>query len=169
MKPRNYQCRKCGKINQITTPWGMFIIPHLGWHKWLKCECGVKRHFQRRVFQPEMEVKEALEDTLIMVDEAVEMGRAEVEKRERVLDEAYSMIDNLRDNICELKSEKTELVRKFERLIYDTQLKDVFEEIEDAMMNNHTLDLDSDYPMPHYYEELKEDMDAIKKKYGVED
>lgn len=58
MKPRNYQCRKCGKINQITTPWGMLFIPHLGWHKWLKCECGAKRHFQRRVFQPEMKLIE---------------------------------------------------------------------------------------------------------------
>jgi DNA-directed RNA polymerase subunit RPC12/RpoP len=62
MKPRNYECRKCGKINQITTLFGMFITPHLGWHKWIKCKhCGAKRHFQRRVFKPEMEVRRELE------------------------------------------------------------------------------------------------------------
>lgn len=54
MKPRNYQCRKCGKINQITTPWGMIFTPHLGWHTWLKCECGARKRIQRRIPQPEM-------------------------------------------------------------------------------------------------------------------
>ena len=164
MKPRNYQCRECGKINQITTPWGMIFTPHLGWHKWLKCECGAKRHFQRRVFQPEMRLRDEVEflqkSNVVLLDQKQDALHN--------LDEAYSMIDNLRDDIRELKNEKAELVRKLERLIYDTQLKDVFDEIDDAMMNNHTLDLDSDYPMPHYYEELKEDIEAIKKKYGVE-
>ena len=64
MKPRNYECRHCGKINKIKTPFAMFITPHLGWRKWIKCKhCGAKRHFQRRVFKPEMEIRRELELT----------------------------------------------------------------------------------------------------------
>lgn len=175
MKPRNYQCRKCGKINQITTLWGMLLTPHFGWHKWLKCECGAKRHFQRRIFEPELKIKDRLQGAHQTIDfQTAEILRleADLDRAQRECDEAdgyyCSLIDNLRDDIRELKNEKAELVRKLERLVYDTHLKDVFEEIDDAMMNNHTLDADSDHPMPHYYEELKEDIDAIKKKYGVE-
>lgn len=44
-------------------------------------------------------------------------------------------------------------------------IENIFSDIDDALMNNHTLDIDSDYPMPHYYDELKEDVDNIKDKY----
>ena len=106
MKPRNYQCRKCGKINQIKTPFGMFITPHLGWRKWIKCEhCGAKRHFQRRVFQPEMKLRDEVE--FLQKSNAVLLDQ----KQEALhnLDEAdgyyCSMIDNLRDDIQDLKQQ----------------------------------------------------------------
>ena len=44
-------------------------------------------------------------------------------------------------------------------------IENIFYDIDDAMMNNHTLDIHSDYPMPHYYDDLKEDVDHIKDKY----
>ena len=46
--------------------------------------------------------------------------------------------------------------------------REIFEEIEEVMLNNHCLDLDSDYPMPHYYEELQDDIAELKKKYTEE-
>lgn len=44
-------------------------------------------------------------------------------------------------------------------------IENIFFDIDDALMDNHDLDLHSDYPMPHYYEDLKEDVDHIKDKY----
>ena len=43
--------------------------------------------------------------------------------------------------------------------------REIFEEIEEVLFNNHDLDLHSDYPTPHYYEELKDDIAELKKKY----
>ena len=160
MKPRNYQCRKCGKINQITTPWGMIFTPHMGWHKWVKCDCGARRHFQRRVFQPEMNVRKELEDALRMVSKAVDMGRVEVEKREKLLDEAYSMIDNLRDDICELKAEKTEA----------ETAKKIFADMDKAT-STRECDISDEYNEWFVVERWLPDTiySSIKKKYGVEE
>lgn len=160
MKPRNYQCRKCGKINQITTVKGMFVTPHFGYKKWLKCgHCGAKRHYQRRVFEPEMIIREELKGAY----QAIEALEADLDRAQRECDEAdgyyCSMIDNLRDDIRELKTEKAELVSKFERIVYGTPVKDIFE------------DLDSEVQRDPGYESFiaYSDYEAVKKKYGVED
>jgi hypothetical protein len=36
--------------------------------------------------------------------------------------------------------------------------EEIFAEIEDAMFNNHCVDDGTDYPTPHYLEELKDDI-----------
>lgn len=154
MKPRNYQCRKCGKINQITTPWGMLFIPHMGWHKWLKCECGAKRHFQRRVFQPEMAIREELKGTYQVI-EALESD-LDKEKDEYIRDVGTlsSMIDNLRDDIQELKQELVKVEAE--------TVKKIFADIEvitSEYMNNE------DYSMGDVIFAI----DDLKEKYGVED
>lgn len=46
--------------------------------------------------------------------------------------------------------------------------REIFEEIEGALLNNHCLDEWSDCPTPHYYEELKDDIAELKKKYSEE-
>ena len=159
MKPKNYQCRKCGKINQRTTIKGMLVTPHFGWHKWLKCECGARRHFQRRVFQPEMIIREELKGAY----QAMEALEADLDRAQRECDEAdgyyCSMIDNLRDDIRDLKNEKAELVSTFERIVYGTPVKDIFE------------DLDSEVQRDPGYESFiaYSDYEAVKKKYGVGD
>lgn len=43
--------------------------------------------------------------------------------------------------------------------------REIFEEIEYALLNNHCSDEWSDYPTPHYYEDLKGDIAELKKKY----
>jgi len=45
--------------------------------------------------------------------------------------------------------------------------KEIFEEIENALFNNHCVDDGTDCPTPHYFEELKDDIAALKKKYEV--
>lgn len=100
MKPRNYECRKCGKINQITTLFGMFITPHLGWRKWIKCEhCGAKRHFQRRIFKPEMNIREELKQAQRVVcahQETIEMLFNSRNATQNKLDEALAEIAELK-------------------------------------------------------------------------
>lgn len=44
-------------------------------------------------------------------------------------------------------------------------IENIFYDIDNALMDNHDLDIHSDYPTPHYYEDLKEDVDHIKYKY----
>lgn len=92
MKPKNYQCRKCGSINQITTLWSMFITPHLGWRKWLKCKhCGAKRHFQRRVFQPEMNIREELKGTYEVI---AQLPDVEVEVAKKIFADIDMYMDD---------------------------------------------------------------------------
>ena len=42
---------------------------------------------------------------------------------------------------------------------------EIFEEIEDALFDNHCVDDGTDFPTPHYLEELKDDIAELKKKY----
>lgn len=46
--------------------------------------------------------------------------------------------------------------------------REIFEEIEEALFNNHCLDDGTDFPTPHYFEELKDDIAELKKKYKGE-
>ena len=43
--------------------------------------------------------------------------------------------------------------------------REIFEEIEDALERAYDSDKQSDYPMPHYNDYLKEYIDELKKKY----
>jgi len=52
---------------------------------------------------------------------------------------------------------------------WDVELaEEIFEEIEEALFNNHCVDDGTDYPIPHYFEELKNDIAELKKKYVTE-
>ena len=42
---------------------------------------------------------------------------------------------------------------------------EIFEKIEEALFNNHCVDDGTDYPTPHYFEELKDDIAELKKKH----
>ena len=68
-------------------------------------------------------------------------------------------------------NEASELIRKLKGKVEEAKAevaKEIFEEIENALFNNHCLDEWSDYPTPHYYEELKDEIAELKKKYTEE-
>ena len=159
MKPRNYECRKCGKINQITTLFGMFITPHLGWRKWIKCEhCGAKRHFQRRIFQPEIKIREELKETYQVI-EALEATNGVITKDARKLE---SQIEDDKEYITSLEITRDKLERKLEELDIETAKK-IFRDIEEK------LDYYQYFTEKSYAPELKDGVDELKKKYGVKD
>lgn len=71
------------------------------------------------------------------------------------------------EKLCEINSLLTEAGQEWQKR-YENLAREIFEEIEEALFNNHDLDLHSDYPTPHYYEELKDDIAELRKKYVVE-
>lgn len=173
MKPRNYQCRKCGKINQITTLRGMLFTPHLGWHKWLKCECGAKRHYQRRVFQPEMNIREELK----LAYETIAALEVDLDRAQRECDEAdgyyCSLIDNLRDDIKDLKQELRVEENMFHQATKELAERDKLlanAEAETAKKIIEDIEQISYFGNPKDFEILlAERLYELKKKYGVED
>lgn len=77
-----------------------------------------------------------------------------------------------RKNCQFLAKHKTAVVEGCTAFVSETDLKretakEIFEEIENAMFNNHCIDDGTDYCTPHYFEELKDDIVALKKKYEV--
>lgn len=175
MKPIHYKCRKCGEINEITSFWKWFWTPHIGASKHMRCSgCGKFRVMSRmdglRFIDWPSETKSKLWSDLEEAYEVIreqqrrinELG-SDLDIAQREWDEAdgyyCSMIDNLRDDVRELKNEKAELVSKFERIVYGTPVKDIFE------------DLDSEVQRDPGYESFiaYSDYEAVKKKYGVED
>lgn len=47
-------------------------------------------------------------------------------------------------------------------------VREIFDEIEYALGNAYSSDEYSDYPMPHYYDYLKDDIAALRKKFEGE-
>ena len=66
------------------------------------------------------------------------------------------------------KSEYNALKEQLAKAEAETARK-IFDEMDEILDNNFTLNLASDYPMPHFYEELNDDYNALKKKYKVEE
>ena len=171
MKPRNYQCRKCGKINQITTLFGMFITPHLGWRKWIKCEhCGAKRHFQRRIFQPEMKIREELKQTQQVVcahQETIETLFSSRNATQDKLEEAQAELKEANNYLAARDKKIEQLECKLEEAEIKTAKK-IFADIEqnigkklhiDDHMRTYAKDSSVSYKM----------LAELKKKYKVED
>ena len=77
------------------------------------------------------------------------------------------VIKELQHALNSALTQREELEVKLEQVETETAKK-IFDELDDIMFNNHTLDLDSDYPTPHYYEELKDDIEKLKNKYKKE-
>ena len=67
-----------------------------------------------------------------------------------------------------LAKEREETLAEYEAQKKRDMAREIFEEIEEALFNNHCLDDGTDYPIPHYYEELKDDIADLKKKYESE-
>lgn len=119
MKPIHYECRKCGEINEITSFWKWFWTPHIGASKHMRCSgCGKIRVMPRvdglKFIDWPSETKSKLWSDLEEAYEVIreqqrridELG-SDLDRAQRECDEAdgyyCSMIDNLRDDIQELK------------------------------------------------------------------
>lgn len=55
-----------------------------------------------------------------------------------------------------------------ETIVRAAVAREIFEDIEDALDGNYCGDYEADYPIPHYLEELKDDIAELKKKYTEE-
>lgn len=51
---------------------------------------------------------------------------------------------------------------------YEKAVREIFEDIEEALFNNHCVDDGTDFPTPHYFEELKDDIAELKRKFESE-
>ena len=76
-----------------------------------------------------------------------------------------SEVDFLRKTIAENAQKALEVTLEEIEKAKAVVAREIFEEIDNALFNNHCLDEWSDYPTTHYYDELKDDIAEIKKKY----
>lgn len=81
------------------------------------------------------------------------VSKSEVDLYKRLNDE---LEDELASTYDKLENAKSDVARE------------IFEEIGEALFNNHCVDDGTDYPIPHYLEELKDDIAKLKKKYVTE-
>ena len=90
-----------------------------------------------------------------------------IEVLENNLKNAESEIERLKQ-ICHSYALQYGTVRDQRKVIDEIKAdvaREIFEEIEEALFNNHCVDDGTDYPTPHYFEELKDDIAELKKKY----
>ncbi len=127
-----------------------------------KAECDCHTAVSKDALEYINELEAILADVVPKCDEGAECPTCHGTGR-------IGTTDWLTKNISkeQLAKEKAEAIAEHELHIKQDYAREIFEEIENALFNNHCLDEWSDYPTPHYYEELKDDIAELKKKYTV--